>query len=385
MELKIPRLQPRELLFKLKEEFFPPRILDRYVFSEFFKTFGGTCIMITALIFLNMVNTNLKDFSGTKAPKFHIWLYLAYSLPEIIASYSINMSVLFAVSFTIGQFSANKEIVAMMSAGVSFHRIVAPIVAFGFLLWFIVFLGTQFIVRPMNKLAKEEQKMITEGTGTLTNMVYQFHFKGKEGFYYIYFYDPVKDEIKGGFNYVKLTREQAPEYVLSSLKAKYNPQADIWKLTEVEETRFDDDLKVKSFERFPEKEYYLPEKPEYFKVPKGSVKEMNIFELSEEKDNRVRKGIGYGDVNIEEHSLFASPFLAVIVTLVGCVAGFFTKRVAGVASLGVTLVVILVYFVMSSAFTSVGENGVIPAWFAVWVTPAIFLGVLYGIYRRMRI
>ncbi|PJZ71384.1 LPS ABC transporter permease LptG [Leptospira perolatii] len=388
MEFKIPKFSKSSLesfISGTKEEFFPPRILDKYVFSEFFKTFLGTCLMITALIFLTTVNDNLKNISSTKAPKFHVWLYLLYSLPDIITTYSINMSLLFAVSFTIGQFSANKELVAMMSAGVSFHRIVAPIVFFGFSLWFIVFVVTQVLVRPFNKLAREEHKMITAGTGTLSNMVYQFHFKGKEGFYYIYFYDPVKDEINGGFNYVKLTPDQVPDYVVSSLKAKYDPNRDIWKLTKVEETKFNSDLEVESFTTYPEKEYYFPEKPDYFKIPKGSVKEMNLFELAEEKENRLKKGLAYGDVEVERHSLFANPFLAVIVTLVGCVAGYFTKRVAGVASLGVTLIVILVYFVMSSAFVSIGENGVVPAWLAVWVTPGIFMSVLYGIYRRMRI
>ncbi|TGK07495.1 YjgP/YjgQ family permease [Leptospira semungkisensis] len=385
MQFKLEQIRPKELLQKIKEEFFPPKILDRYLFSEFIKTFIGTFIAITFLALMMKFNDISNDLKATKAPKFHAWLYILYSIPDIAVNYSVNLSALFAVSFTLGQFSANKEIVAMMSAGVSFRRIVAPIIAFSCMLWVGVFFFTQLAVAPMNAKANEEHKLLKEGSGTnLSGVVYQFHFKGKEGFYYIYYYDPKDEEIKGGFNYIKLNPDQTPDFLLVSQKAKYDPARDIWILTNVEETKIDD-LNLTYVKKYTEKEYYLPEKPEYFKKPKGSVEEMNLFELLEEKESRLKKGLSYGDVDIAKHSLFANPFFIVVVTLVGCVSGYFTKRMAVVASLGVSIIVALVYLIMNPSFKSVGENGLIPAWLATWITPAIFLSVLYIVYKRMKL
>ncbi len=385
MQFRLPHIRPKEVLQKLKEEFFPPRILDKYLFSEFVKTFIGTFIAITFLALMMKYNDISNDLKSTKSPKIHAWLYILYSIPDIAVNYSVNLSQLFAVSFTLGQFSANKEIVAMMSAGVSFRRIVAPIITFSLALWFGVFFFTQLLVAPMNAKANQEHKIVKEGTGNLTGIVYQFHFKGKEGFYYIYYYDPKDEEIKGGFNYIKLSPEQTPDYVLVSQKAKYDSVRNIWILKNVEETKFDADLKVSSVQKYSEKEYYLPEKPEYFKKPKGSVEEMNFFELTEEKENRLKKGLSYGDVDIAKHSLFANPFFIVVVTMVGCVSGYFTKRMAVVASLGVSIIVALVYLIMNPSFKSIGENGLIPVWLATWITPTIFLSVLYVVYKRMKL
>lgn len=177
----------------------------------------------------------------------------------------------------------------MMAAGVSFFRIVTPLILFGILMWIIMLLATELIVRPVNKLAKIEHDTLTEGMGTLANSVYQFHVKGKEGFYYLYFYDPDKDEINGGFNYIRLRPDGSPETVISSLKAKYNYETKLWKMKKVEEWHFDNDLKLSSQETYEEKEYELPEEPSYFKVPAGSVEEMNLFQLKEEEKRRIQK------------------------------------------------------------------------------------------------
>lgn len=67
-------------------------------------------------------------------------------------------------------------------------------------------------------------------------------------------------------------------------------------MKKVEEWHFDNDLKLSSQETYEEKEYELPEEPGYFKVPAGSVEEMNLFQLKEEEKRRIQKGLAYGDV-----------------------------------------------------------------------------------------
>lgn len=112
---------------------------------------------------------------------------------------------------------------------------------------------------------------------------------------------------------------------------------------------------------------------------------MNFFELSEEKENRIKKGLSYGDVDIAKHTLFAEPLLIVVLTLVGCASGFFTKRMAIVSSLGVSIGVALLYMVMDPSFKSLGENEVIPIWLASWITPILFLSGLFVIYKRLKV
>lgn len=105
---------------KWKQELIPPKILDRYLFGEFFKIFIGTVILLTGIMLLSLVNDNMRNFTTTKAPRYHVALFLIYSLPKIISTTVISMSLMFSICFTVGQFSVNKELVSMMAAGVSF-------------------------------------------------------------------------------------------------------------------------------------------------------------------------------------------------------------------------------------------------------------------------
>lgn len=57
---------------KWKKEFFPLRILDKYLFGEFFKIFIGTVILLTGIMLLSLVNDNLRNFTATKAPRYHV-------------------------------------------------------------------------------------------------------------------------------------------------------------------------------------------------------------------------------------------------------------------------------------------------------------------------
>ncbi|MBE8240133.1 LptF/LptG family permease, partial [Leptospira borgpetersenii] len=93
--------------------------------------------------------------------------------------------------------------------------------------------------------------------------------------------------------------------------------------------------------------------------------------------------LAYGDVLTEKHSVFALPMMTIIVTLIGTIAGYFTKKTAGVASLGITIGVVLIYYIFNSAGKALGENGVIPLFARVWINSRILLGLCFWMFRRM--
>lgn len=110
----------KNFFHKWKREFIPLKILDRYLFGEFFKVFIGTVVLLTGIMLLSLVNDNMRNFTTTKAPRYHVALFLVYSLPKIISTTVVSMSLMFSICFTVGQFSVNKELVSMMAAGISF-------------------------------------------------------------------------------------------------------------------------------------------------------------------------------------------------------------------------------------------------------------------------
>ncbi|MDX1961307.1 MAG: LptF/LptG family permease [Leptospiraceae bacterium] len=359
-------------LFTLvKREYFPPKLIDKYIFSEFIKTFLGTLILVIGMMLIVQFRGEQKTFSVTKQPTYHILLYLLYTIPGIL-TFAAAPGVMFSVCFVIGQFNANKELVSILAAGVSFYRAVSTIFIFSVLLSFIVLFWSQFIARPSNNLAANELSIIQAGTGTKKDLVYQLHIKGKEGFYYIYWYDNKEKKIKGGFNYVKINSSNVPEFVLSAQSAKYNSEAKNWLLEKVEEIKFKNDLTLDSYKTFPSKEYVLPEEPEYFEKPIRSLEQMNFWELGEEIGIRKGKGMPYGELEVERQSILEKPLMCILVAIIGAIAGASTPKGGAVASLFLTIVVILGYYLLYATLKSLGDNGGINPVLAVWATPTLF-------------
>ncbi|MBK6608148.1 MAG: LptF/LptG family permease, partial [Leptospiraceae bacterium] len=293
---------------KIKAEFFPIRILDKYLFSEFFYTFIGTVVMLVGILIISQVMDNMKTFIASKESTLHIYLFLFYNLPKM-ATLVLPMALMFSVCFVVGQFSTNKELVAAMAAGVSFYRIVTPIFVFGGFMWIFMLLLSEVVVRPFNTLAAYEYSLIQKGVGTKTDLVYQLHIKGKEGFYYVYWYDAPTKSVRGGFNYIKLNQKNLAEYVISAQNAKYNETEKNWKLEKIEEIYFDEKMKVQSYTRYNEKIYNFPESADYFSKPRKKVEEMNLFELSAEIEVRKNKGVPFSDLEVERHAIFAVPIM----------------------------------------------------------------------------
>lgn len=369
---------------KIKAEFFPIRILDKYLFSEFFYTFIGTVVMLVGILIISQVMDNMKTFIASKESTLHIYLFLFYNLPKM-ATLVLPMALMFSVCFVVGQFSTNKELVAAMAAGVSFYRIVTPIFVFGGFMWIFMLLLSEVVVRPFNTLAAYEYSLIQKGVGTKTDLVYQLHIKGKEGFYYVYWYDAPTKSVRGGFNYIKLNQKNLAEYVISAQNAKYNETEKNWKLEKIEEIYFDEKMKVQSYTRYNEKIYNFPESADYFSKPRKKVEEMNLFELSAEIEVRKNKGVPFSDLEVERHAIFAVPIMCLIVVIIGAIAGAYTTKSAGVMSLGISVGVVFLYYIMYSTGKSLGENGGIPPWVAVWSTSIFFFGVSYFLYKKFNL
>jgi lipopolysaccharide export system permease protein len=368
----------------LYKELIPLKLIDKYIFSEFIKTFLGTIVLLTGVMLISQVMDNLRNFINSKQAPFHIGLFLLYNTPKMILAV-IPPSLMFSVCFIVGQFNVNKELVSIMAAGVSFYRATLTIFLTGFTMSLLVFILGEFLVRPANTLANEELSVILKGIGLKKDLVYQLNTKGKEGFYYIYWYDNEKKMIRGGFNYIKISQLNFPEIILSAQNASYSYETNLWTLEKVEEIKLDSNLMITDFKTFPEKTYSLPEKPEYFQKPQKSIDQMNFLELSDEIEVRKAKAKGYYDLEVERQTIFAIPVMSIIVVIIGAISGTFTKKSAGIASLGITIGIVLLYYILFSIGKSLAENGGIHPTIGVWFTPILFLMISLYLIRKFNL
>ncbi len=337
--------------------------------------------MLTGVLLISLLMDNMKLFVATKNKEWNIFLFLVLSIPKMIVAVTAP-SLMFSVCFVVGQFTVSKELVSIMAAGVSFYKGISTILFFGFFMWPFTLLFNELVVRQTNKESTNQYSKAMKGVGHKADMVYQFHVRGTEGFYYIYWFDTEKKQVRGGFNYIQIHPKNYPQKIISAMNAIYQNETSTWKLEQVEEMRFNEDLKLVFYERIPEKEYNFPEKPDYFAKPIKKPEEMNYLELSEEIQIRKQKGLPFGELEVERQSIVANPIMNFLVVIIGAIAGTFTKRSAGISSLAITIGIVIVYYIIYSTFKSLGENGGLPPTLAVWFTPSLFGVISFIMYKK---
>lgn len=358
------------------------RILDRYFLFEFLKAF---VLSLAALLLIILVVKAQAVFKiESRQDPVHRYLLLAYSIPAQI-SFLLPMAILFAVCFTVAQFTVSREIVACMSAGVPFFRTIRPIWIAAAVMVPVLFVFQNFLVTPANRLASDEEALLKKETATLKDIVWQKNLKGREGFYFLYYLERKEKKVKGGFNYVQL-KDDKPVRMLQANSATYNPAEDSWTLRKVREIVFDGEVSVVSIKNHEELVEKLPDPYEFFENPLLDPEELNLFEVSEEIAKKEKLGFQVSAYYFRFHSILAFPFLCFVVAVIASIAGSGgSHRGQGplVRALLVSAGAFLIYFLTAGLARSFGTEGIVWPWTAAWFPTVLFLaGAVLLVWRN---
>ena len=108
-------------------------ILDRYVLTKFALPFIYCLVGFLAIWFIFDLSDNLPDFLQGQASVEFLIAYYKSQIPEIILM-SIPIATLLALLYSLTAMSRTNEIISMLGAGRSVTRVLAPLIAVGFLL-----------------------------------------------------------------------------------------------------------------------------------------------------------------------------------------------------------------------------------------------------------
>jgi lipopolysaccharide export system permease protein len=121
--------------------------LDWYIFKKFMLTFIIALVLIIGIVIVFDISEKIDKFVNNHAPLRAIILdYYLNFIPYFINMYSA-MFVFIAVIFFTSRMAANSEIIAILSGGVSFHRMMVPYIVASVLIA-LVSLGLNLYVIP---------------------------------------------------------------------------------------------------------------------------------------------------------------------------------------------------------------------------------------------
>lgn len=342
------------------------RIFDRYVLREFggpflFCVSGFTVVLLSGLLF------QLTDLIFVnEVAVFTVAKMLLYRIPAT-AVMTLPIATLFATLLAIGRLVQDSEMTVLRASGLSFPRLIAPILVAGAIISGLTFWASEEIVPRANHKFENilRQIIFSEGIPVVEENVF-FH-GGEDRYFYIGEVQTKTNELKKVLVY-ELDDRNFPS-ITSAQTGIFQDQT--WVLFDGVYQELDEEGFVQFESRFQRMEIITEQEGEIYLGNQRTVDEMSSKELAEYIERFQRGGLKVRSLVVDYHLKIAMPVASFVFALFAAPLSLLGK---GGRSFGIvlSLVILLVYYVSVSVSRSLGINEMLPPVMAAWLINALF-------------
>ena len=359
------------------------KLLDRYILRQFLSTYVFVVMLLLAVITVIDLTEKTDKYAKANLSFLQIADYYGDFLPWI-AGLITPITVFIATVFVTARMAGHTEIVAMLSNGMSFKRLMLPYFIGALLIASVSFWLNGWIIPNSNKsrLAFELEYIKAKTSSSHRNIHMQV---APNTILYLQSYNNNSDKgysftlekFKKGELIDKLTAKRIEWDTTKNKWTLYD-----WELTHVnkifEQAAINSDslASVKHTTNKSPLDTALSIHPKEFDNDYRKYDGLTLTELNKYiKTLKSRGAAGIDQYEVEKYTRYASPFSIFILTFMGVIVSSRKSR-GGTGSqiaLGFALSFIFILFFMM--FRTFAEAGSIPPMISVWI-PAIIFGAI---------
>lgn len=368
------------------------KVLDRYILKEllgpFFFGLGAFTILFFAVESLIGV---ARMMSETDIPFLLVLEYLVCRLPQVMM-FTLPMATLLSCLLTFGRLSGESELTALRASGISFLRIAAPALAFFFFLsLFSYWMNDNLVPQQMRRAYDimygeyDEEDQDAEPLRTSPRVLED----GTEQTLYTYQFDPVKKTMKAVYIHFFSNGKRVREVYAD--QARW--QSDQWEFQGLRTVNFDEAQQALNEEVSPPESWQTLPPEERLQSPAELLRrtlrpeEMTRAEIQEAlvlfqsaTDVKLREDIG--EYQVMYHQKASMPWISFIFATFAIPLGVRPHRSSKSVGLGLSLVFILIYYVLMTVGTIMGQAGGMDPELGAWL-PNITFGIL-GLFSLLQ-
>ncbi|MCK9423002.1 MAG: LptF/LptG family permease [Bacteroidales bacterium] len=353
------------------------RTIDIYIIKKFLGTFFFTLMLLIFIVIIFDISEKIDDFLKFDAPLHAIIFdYYLNFVPYFINLFSYLLTFIAVIFFT-SRMASNSEIVAILSAGISFKRFLFPYFISAVVLGLLSFFLANFIIPYTNRSMFTFEKRYLKEPREFNNQ--NIHKQISVGtFIYL---ENFNTHNRSGW---KFTLEQFKDreliYKLKGERIEWDSLKGRWTINNYFIRRING--MDESITKGTRLDTILPFKPADFTEDIEEVKIMNYFVLQEHINKKELRGdpdvIKY---KVKKYERIAFPFATIILTLIGVSVS--SRKVRGGIGyhLGFGLSLTFIYILFMQIFTVFATLGNLPPLIAVW-TPNIIFGLIAFVMIR---
>jgi lipopolysaccharide export system permease protein len=344
-----------------------PRILDRYVAREFLRIFFITALGFPIFTILISITDNIDKYLARGIPASRILAAYVYQVPEQVF-FIIPAAVLFATVFSVGGFARHAELTAAKASGISFHRLVLPVIFLA-----IGASGLTWLLGEITPISNERYAvMVGDKEMRSQSGRYSFVYRADGGrTYAIRSLNVPMREIRD----IQVEREgtgpEFPGYFLTASLARHD-SARGWTM-EGGTMRFfmgDESEIAMSFDTVYQRAF--TERPEDLLTEPKAPDQMTWAELGHYIRTLERSGNNANKLRVERALKIAIPVTCIVIALFGAPLAITGPRAGAAYGVAVSLATTIVFLMMVQISKAVGAGGVLPPLVAAWIPNAAF-------------
>jgi len=344
------------------------RTIDLYIIKKFLGTFFFTLILLIFIVIVFDISEKIDDFLRHDAPlSAIIFDYYLNFVPYFINLFSYLLTFIAVIFFT-SRMASDSEIVAILSSGISFRRMLFPYFVSATVLGLLSFFLANFLIPYTNRSMFAFEKQYIKDQRTFTDQ--NIHKQISPGSF-IYLENFNIDTDAGWKFTLEKFKDRELVFKLKAERIEWDSVRKIWQISNYFVRHINGT--TESISTGKKLDTVLSFKPDDFTEDIEEVKTMNYFVLRKHIKDKIMRGdpdvIKY---QVKKYERIASPFATIILTVIGVSVS--SRKVRGGIGfhLGLGLALTFIYILFMQVFTVFATFGDLPPLPAVWIPNIIF-------------
>ena len=351
------------------------KIIDFYITRKFLGTFFYSIALIISIATVFDVSENLDEFISKDIPtKDIVFQYYLNFIPYFANLFSPLFTFISVIYFT-SRMAYNTEIIAILSSGMSYKRMMRPyMVSAAAIAFFSYFLGN-FVIPSANR---ERIQFRNHYINVTSRQVERNIHRQIEPGIYIYMQQFTSNNVGYQFTLEKFEKQKLVEKITAD-NISWNQDSSRWVINNYWRRKFIND------KEFITKGYQIDTvlnmTPSDYKVELDEMEALTTKQLRNEIKSMKLRGVNSVEFAIERHKRISGPFSAFILTIIG--VSLASRKIKGGLGLhlGLGLLLSFSYILFMQISVVFAVNGGTSPVVAVWIPNLMYAVIALFLYR----
>ena len=356
------------------------RTLDRYILGKFLRTYVfGLMMMIVIVVVFDYVE-KVDDFTELKAPwSAIIFDYYLNFIPYFVNQFSALFTFIAVIFFT-SKMAMQTEIVAILSGGVSFRRMMWPYMVGASLIAFTSIALNLWVIPVAQRVSIDFQSKYLKKNQVIMYDRHAYRQIDPETYVYVRGFSPSSERVP----FFALERFEGSEMVesLNAASASYDAETGRWTAPRyvIYSRTEDGSLGYKQYRNL---DTLINLDARELSDIKSLSQTLTINELNDFLDSQRRKGSDdVFIIEVERHVRYSYPFSTFILTIIAVALSSRKVRGGMGMQLGMGIALCFSYIMLGRVFEQIAVSGSMEPWICVWLPNMIFTVIAIFVYFK---